>query len=108
MAGATWDEETQAWTLRIIGEDGVEELAGYQGLVSAVGQLNRPNWPNIDGIDRFAGEYFHSAEWDHGIDLTGKRVAIIGTGARAAQFIPTVAEQAGHLDRDVLRRVVEG
>ena len=98
VAGATWDEKTQAWTLRVIGEDGLEELAGYQGLVSAVGQLNRPNWPNIDGIDRFAGEYFHSAEWDHGVDLAGRRVAIIGTGASAAQFIPTVAEQAGHLD----------
>jgi len=98
VAGATWDEDSQAWTLRVIGEDGVEEVTGYQGLVSAVGQLNRPRWPTIDGIDRFAGEYFHSAEWDHGIDLTGKRVAIIGTGASAAQFIPTVAEQAAELD----------
>ena len=98
VAGATWDEDSQTWTLRVIGEDGVEEVTGYQGLVSAVGQLNRPRWPTIDGIDRFAGEYFHSAEWDHGIDLTGKRVAIIGTGASAAQFIPTVAEQAAELD----------
>lgn len=98
VAGATWDEDAQAWTLRVIGEDGVEEEAGYQGLVSAVGQLNRPRWPNIEGIDRFAGEWFHSAEWDRGIDLAGRRVAIIGTGASAAQFIPTVAQQAAHLD----------
>jgi 4-hydroxyacetophenone monooxygenase len=97
VAGATWDEDAQAWTLALGTDDGEVEEAGYQALVSAVGQLNRPNWPAIEGIDRFAGEYFHSAEWDHGIDLHGKRVAIIGTGASAAQFIPTVAEQAAEL-----------
>jgi 4-hydroxyacetophenone monooxygenase len=97
VAGAAWDEDTQAWTLQIVGGDGGDEVVAYQGLVSAVGQLNRPNWPNIDGIERFAGESFHSAEWDHSIDLHGKRVAIIGTGASAAQFIPTVADQAAEL-----------
>ncbi|MET0666499.1 MAG: NAD(P)/FAD-dependent oxidoreductase, partial [Acidimicrobiales bacterium] len=98
VAGATWDEDAHTWTLRIVGgEGGDREEPGYQALVSAVGQLNRPHWPNIDGIERFAGQSFHSAEWDHGIDLRGKRVAIIGTGASAAQFIPAVADQAAEL-----------
>ena len=94
VAGATRDEDAATWTLHLV--DGDDE-PGWNAVVSAVGQLNRPNWPNIEGRDRFAGETFHSAEWDHSVDLAGKRVAIIGTGASAAQFIPTVAEQAGHL-----------
>jgi len=65
--------------------------------VSAVGQLNRPNLPDLPGIDDFAGEWFHSARWDPDVDLEGKRVAIIGTGASAAQFIPAVAERASEL-----------
>jgi 4-hydroxyacetophenone monooxygenase len=65
--------------------------------VSAVGQLNRPNLPDLPGIDTFRGPWFHSARWDPDVALEGKRVAIIGTGASAAQFIPAVAEQAAHL-----------
>ena len=97
VAAAAWDDATRSWTLRLQGDDGEVEEAGFQAVVSAVGQLNRPNWPDIDGRDRFAGESFHSARWDHSIDLSGRRVAVIGTGASAAQFIPTVAEQAGEL-----------
>jgi 4-hydroxyacetophenone monooxygenase len=65
--------------------------------VSATGQLNRPLLPDIPGIDRFAGPWFHSSRWDHSLDLTGKRVGVIGTGASAVQFIPIVAEEAEHL-----------
>jgi len=98
VAGADWDEGVGAWSLRLRTAAGDETVEGYQALVSAVGQLNRPHWPDIEGMDRFAGESFHSAEWDHSVGLTGKRVAVIGTGASAAQFVPIVAEQAGHLD----------
>ena len=66
-------------------------------LVSAVGQLNRPNYPDIPGADQYAGAAFHSARWDESVELAGKRVAIIGTGASAAQFIPAVAETAAQL-----------
>jgi 4-hydroxyacetophenone monooxygenase len=69
----------------------------YDAIVSAVGQLNRPSFPDIPGRDDYAGPSFHSAHWRHDLDLAGKRVAVIGTGASAAQFIPTVAEQAGEL-----------
>ena len=67
-------------------------------MISAVGQLNRPQLPNIEGRDSFAGPAFHSARWDHSVDLTGKRVGVIGTGCSAAQFAPIVAEQVEHLE----------
>jgi cation diffusion facilitator CzcD-associated flavoprotein CzcO len=62
-----------------------------------VGQLSRPSWPNIPGLGDFSGPLFHSAQWDHSVDLKGKKVGVIGTGASAIQFIPEVAEQASQL-----------
>jgi 4-hydroxyacetophenone monooxygenase len=97
VAGATWDEDVQAWTLHVADGSGPRDEPGFHVLVSAVGQLNRPHWPEIEGRDRFAGPSFHSAEWDDGVELSGKRVAVIGTGASAAQFIPAVAERAAEL-----------
>ena len=67
-------------------------------VVAAAGALSEPALPDIDGIDSFAGEIFHSARWDHDYDLTGKRVAVIGTGASAIQIVPEIAEQVAHLD----------
>ena len=64
-------------------------------IVLATGQLHQPARPRLEG--EFAGHSFHSAEWDHGYDLRGKRVAVIGTGASAVQFVPEVAERAAHL-----------
>jgi 4-hydroxyacetophenone monooxygenase len=98
VARATFDDDTQTWSLDLRAADGGEERAGpFHAVVSAVGQLNRPRWPDIPGRDRYEGQSFHSAQWDHSIDLTGKRVAVIGTGASAAQFIPAVAEEAAEL-----------
>jgi cation diffusion facilitator CzcD-associated flavoprotein CzcO len=65
--------------------------------VPAVGQLSRPVLPDIPGRDRFAGAAFHSARWDHGAELTGKRVAVIGTGASAVQFVPELRKHAKHV-----------
>lgn len=67
-------------------------------LVGAVGQLNRPAYPKLKGIENFKGKAFHSARWDHEYNLTGKRVAVIGTGASAIQFVPEIAKQVAHLD----------
>ncbi len=67
-------------------------------LVSAVGQLARPSVPWIAGVESFEGSSFHSAEWDHALDLAGRRVAVIGTGASAIQFVPAIQRQVGHLD----------
>lgn len=91
------DEETMTWTLQLVTADGVEESLEVQAVVSAVGQLNRANLPDIPGAERFEGEAFHSARWDHGVELEAKKVVIIGTGASAAQFIPVVADQAADL-----------
>ncbi len=65
--------------------------------VTAWGQLNRPKLPPIEGRDDFAGPAFHSAHWDASVDLAGKRVAVIGNGASAIQFVPAVAKAAGTL-----------
>jgi 4-hydroxyacetophenone monooxygenase len=97
VVSAAFDEGAQAWTLRVRGDDGSEEERRFNAVCSAVGQLNRPHLPEIEGRERFAGPAFHSARWDHSVDLTGRRVGVIGTGASAAQFIPEVAERAEHV-----------
>lgn len=91
------DEATMRWTVRAVGPGGEPATIEADAVVSAVGQLNRPHVPDIPGADTFAGPTFHSARWDHDVDLAGKRVAVIGTGASAAQFIPPVAEAAAGL-----------
>ncbi len=97
VESATWDEDSKMWSVVYRDADGHDQQIAANAVISAVGQLNRPLWPTIDGIETFGGEYFHSAEWDRSVDFTGKRVVVIGTGASALQFIPHVAEQAGEL-----------
>jgi cation diffusion facilitator CzcD-associated flavoprotein CzcO len=87
----TYDEGRALWRVRT---DRGDEITA-RVLVSACGQLNRPALPDIPGIDTFTGTTFHSARWDHGCDLAGRRVAVIGTGASAIQFVPHVAAAAG-------------
>ncbi len=67
-------------------------------LVTGTGQLNRPAYPRLPGLDQFAGKTFHSARWDHNYALKGKRVAVIGTGASAIQFVPQIAPKVAKLD----------
>ncbi|WP_336213315.1 flavin-containing monooxygenase [Nonomuraea sp. LPB2021202275-12-8] len=74
------------------------EPEAFDVVVMGVGQLNRPHLPDIPGMDEFEGTSFHSARWNHEHDLTGRRVAVIGNGSSAAQFIPRVAEQAERLE----------
>ncbi|MCU1646246.1 MAG: Cyclohexanone monooxygenase [Nocardia sp.] len=90
---AEFDEQAGIWRVRTT--DGVTHIADI--LIPAVGQLSRPAMPNLPGIDSFTGAAFHSAEWDHSVDLTGKRVACIGTGASAIQYIPAIVPLAAHL-----------
>ena len=66
-------------------------------MVSAIGPLSNPSVPDLPGLDTFEGTLFHSAHWDHGHDLTGERVGVIGTGSSAAQFVPEIAGQVEHL-----------
>lgn len=93
VAGANWHEATGEWEVRL--SDG--ETLRARAVISALGQLNRPKIPNLPGLDRFAGAQFHSARWDHAVELTGKRVAVIGTGASATQFVPEIVDQVAHM-----------
>ncbi len=93
----TFDDHSATWKVCTVDESGRSEMATFEAVINATGQLNRPKLPDIAGRSTFAGPAFHSAEWDHDIDLTGRRVAVIGTGASAAQFIPIIAEQAAQV-----------
>lgn len=92
VSSCDFDDASATWTLAT--SDGEYHA---DAVVIAVGQLNQPALPAIPGLESFTGHSFHSARWDHGYDLTGKRVAVIGTGASAVQFVPPVAEQVGRL-----------
>ncbi len=98
VLSAAWVEDRAVWRIRVRKADGREETHEANALISAVGQLNQPKLPALRGLDRFAGPAFHSARWDHSVDLTGKRVAVVGTGATAAQFVPVIAERVAQLD----------
>ena len=91
---ARFDETTDLWHVTVADVDGRTETITANAVISAVGQLNRPKLPDIEGRDDYRGVAFHSAEWNHDLDLKGKRIGVIGTGASAFQFIPIVAEQA--------------
>jgi 4-hydroxyacetophenone monooxygenase len=94
--------EDEGWELTVrtpeAGGTTREVVEHFDALVCATGQLNRPSFPSIAGRDRFSGPSFHSAAWDHSVELTGRRVAVIGTGASAAQFVPCIVDEVAHLD----------
>jgi cation diffusion facilitator CzcD-associated flavoprotein CzcO len=93
VAGAHFDAATGLWTAQT--ETG--ETFQSRMLVSAVGLFNRAALPAIPGLETFEGPTFHSSKWNHGFDLAGKSVAVIGTGASAIQFVPAIAPKAGKL-----------
>lgn len=90
IESARFNETSGVWTLRT--KKGEEFQA--RAIVTACGQLNRPAFPALKGLENFRGEKFHSALWNHAVDLTGKHVAVVGTGASAIQFVPTVVAKA--------------
>jgi cation diffusion facilitator CzcD-associated flavoprotein CzcO len=92
VESAAWDEELQRWQ--------VQTAAGVftaDVLISGMGPLTEPKLPEVPGIERFEGKTMHSAQWDHDYDLSGKRVAAIGTGASAIQYVPAIQRQVGKL-----------
>ncbi len=93
VSDCTFDPAGGRWTVQT--ESG--DTHDADALILATGQLNRPSVPELPGLDRFGGHSFHSARWDHDHDLRGTRVAVVGTGASAVQFVPEVAQQAAHL-----------
>ncbi|HUR41354.1 MAG TPA: NAD(P)/FAD-dependent oxidoreductase [Verrucomicrobiae bacterium] len=88
VTGADYDEARSVWVVRF--SDGTQVEA--QVLITGVGQLHRPSYPRVPGIERFKGRTFHSAQWDHSYDLKGKIVASIGTGPSAIQYVPEIAK----------------
>jgi cation diffusion facilitator CzcD-associated flavoprotein CzcO len=89
----SWDAGRSLWRVRTSAGSCTADV-----VVSAAGALSDPKMPDIEGIASFTGEVFHSAAWNHDHDLTGKRVAVIGTGASAIQIVPQIAGTASHLD----------
>jgi 4-hydroxyacetophenone monooxygenase len=103
VRSATWQEDSATWAVVVQAVDaagdpvGEPETLTARAVITAVGQLNRPSIPDIPGRDDFAGPNFHTARWDHSVDLTGKRVAMIGAGATGFQIAPAICEQVEHL-----------
>lgn len=93
VTAATFDEVSGTWDVELA--DGTVER--FDVLLCATGQLSRPRVPDVPGRDAFAGSQFHSAEWDHGVDLAGKRVVVVGGGASAVQVVPAIADAVEHL-----------
>lgn len=94
MQALQWNTESHTWTATIA-NDSRSHTEEFSAVITAVGQLNRPNLAPASGIEHFNGDWFHSAHWNHKVDLRGKRIAVIGTGASAMQFMPTLAATAG-------------
>ncbi|CAG9241622.1 flavin-containing monooxygenase [Paraburkholderia caribensis] len=94
LVSAVYDETQHRWQLRFA--NGQQWSARV--LVSGMGGLSRAAFPHIEGLDSFEGKMFHSQQWDHAYPLDGKRVAVIGTGASAIQFVPQIAPRVAHLD----------
>ena len=93
MTEARWDEAGSQWRLSF--KDGGETAVDV--LVNACGFLNKPALPQVEGLGAFAGPAFHSSQWRHDVDLAGKRVAVVGTGASAIQIVPEIAKIAARV-----------
>jgi cation diffusion facilitator CzcD-associated flavoprotein CzcO len=94
VVSATWKSEWGLW--EVVCKDNTKYHGRY--LVGATGQLNRPSVPEFPGRETFAGPQFHTARWDHSVDLAGKRVALIGSGASAIQVGPAIADSVSQLE----------
>ncbi|MGZ4270314.1 MAG: flavin-containing monooxygenase [Solirubrobacteraceae bacterium] len=92
VTGAEWDDDDGLWRI-----ESSRGALTADVLIGAPGPLSEPSIPEIDGLERFEGTVFHTARWNHDHDLTGRRVAVIGTGASAIQAVPEIQQVAEHL-----------
>jgi 4-hydroxyacetophenone monooxygenase len=97
VLAAAYDEPARQWHIRVRDGEGTEETLVSDVVISAVGVLNQPRWPQLPGMDTFAGPQFHSSDWPEEDDFSGKRVVIVGTGASSMQITPAIADRVGHL-----------
>ncbi len=93
VRNAAWDDHARRWRIET-----TQGSLSANVLVMASGPLSEPVLPQLKGVERFEGRAFHSAQWDHSFQLDGRRVAVIGTGASAVQFIPEIQKRVAHLD----------
>ncbi len=99
VQNSAWDNTRQRWIVTTGSVDGTTTRTyAAKTLISGSGGLSEPSLPDIKGIDSFAGDTFHSARWNHDVDLAGKRIAVIGTGASAIQLVPELQKVAGRVD----------
>ena len=94
VTGADWDDEAKIWRVHTRSETGEVESLEATAIVSCVGVFHRPKVPAVPGMEKFTGPLFHSSRWDHSVDLRGKTVAVIGTGATSVQIVPEIAGTA--------------
>jgi cation diffusion facilitator CzcD-associated flavoprotein CzcO len=92
-----WDDQRKQWQIHSVDDDGNRDVSYASIVITAAGYLNRPRWPAVKGRDTFAGISIHSALWDQSLDLTGKKVAIIGAGCTAVQIVDRCADEVAHL-----------
>nr|THJ67709.1 NAD(P)/FAD-dependent oxidoreductase [Rhodococcus qingshengii] len=95
VTAATWDAEAAVWKVAGVDSSGAPFERTYNALISAVGQVNRPSIPDIEGAASFEGTIVHTATWDPDLDVSGKSVIVVGTGASSMQLVPAIAESAG-------------
>lgn len=92
-----WDEGQDRWQIHSVDADGGRDVSYARVVVTAAGYLNRPRWPDVPGRDTFEGIGIHSAQWDPALDLTGKRVAVIGAGCTAVQIVDACVDEVEQL-----------
>jgi 4-hydroxyacetophenone monooxygenase len=93
VVAATWDADGQCWHVTARDQDGNDHALTAHVLITGVGYFNNPVLPKIDGLESFAGPVMHTARWSSDVEITGKRVAVIGTGASAMQLVPNIADR---------------
>jgi 4-hydroxyacetophenone monooxygenase len=92
-----WEDRRRQWQIQSVGPDGHRDVSYANVVIPAAGYLNRPRWPDLPGRETFSGTSIHSARWDPELDLTGKRVAIIGAGCTAVQIVDACVDQVAHM-----------
>lgn len=92
-----WDEGRRQWQIHAVGPERTRDVSYANVVIPAAGYLNRPRWPDLPGRETFSGISIHSAQWDRKLDLTGKRVAIIGAGCTAVQIVDACVDQVAHM-----------
>jgi 4-hydroxyacetophenone monooxygenase len=97
VTAAQWDAASARWRIRTQERSGATGDITANAVITAVGLLSRPVRPDLPGMDAFAGQLFHSAQWPAGLDVRGKRVAVVGSGASAMQIVPAIADQVAGL-----------